>query len=212
MVSKHSGVYVEKTFTFPCPSVDLCLEILQKIDEELSLEANIFAELKLNKLVFKVIGLEPNVQSAMFKLKEFLSTYVLLKADPRHGIDVNTIAKYLKKTIPLDVLAIAIEKSLGVLVTIRGSMIYADTDLDTFLSIARKVAEAQKKIEQMALPNNVKKLLVAAIAIYNIDYFEVLETLRKAQLINDNHELKKPWQQVLDELDSLLGREETMIT
>jgi hypothetical protein len=205
---KPSGVYVERTLTFSCPSVDLCLEILQKIDEELVLEADIHAELKLSKLVFKVIGLEPSVQSAMFKLKEFLALYILQKVNPRHGIDTNTLAKYLKKTVPLDVVAVVIRKSIGVSADVRGSMIYADTDLEILLGIARKVAEAQKRVEQMQLPSNVKKLLVAAMAIYNVDHREILETLRSTKLIDENYDLKKPWSQILDELSDLLGLEE----
>lgn len=203
---KHSGVYVEKTLTFICPNTDLCLEILQKIEEELSLEADIYAELKFNKLVFTVIGLEPNVQSAIIKLREFLALYALRKADPKHGIDSNTITKYLKRTIPLDVLAIVIRENLGIPAEVRGSIIYADTDLDSFLSVAKKVAEAHKKVEQIPLPSNLKKLLIAAMATYNLDHREIMDILRNAQLINEYNELKKPWPQILEELENLLDQ------
>lgn len=201
---KPSGVYIEKTYTYPCPNTSICLEILQKIDEELSLEADLYAEFKLNKLVFKIMGLEPNVQSAMAKLREFLTLYTLSKVSPRRGIEADVIAKHIKRTIPLDVLAVVVRKSLGVSAEVRGSTIYVDTDLETLLNIARKVAESYQRIESMSLPSSLKKLLTAAEAVYNVDYREVLEILRNAQLINEDNELKIPWVQALAELENLL--------
>lgn len=201
---KPSGVYVEKTYTYPCPSTSICLEILQKIDEELSLEADLYAEFKLNKLVFRLMGLEPNVQSALVKLREFLTLYASSKASPRRGIEANVIAKYVKKAVPLDVLAVVIRRILGTSAEVKGSAIYSDADLETLLNIARKVAESYQRIESMSIPSSLKKLLVAAEAIYNVDHREVLEILRNAQLIDEDNELKVPWIQALTELEDLL--------
>ncbi|MEM1644547.1 MAG: DUF2067 family protein [Ignisphaera sp.] len=201
---KPSGIYIEKTFTYLCPNTSICLEILQKIDEELSLDADLYAEFKLNKLVFKIMGLEPNVQSAMAKLREFLALYTSSKASPRRGIDANVIAKHIKRTIPLDVLAVVVKKNLGVSAEVRGSTIYVDTDLETLLDIARKVAESYQRIESMSLPSSLKKLLTAAEAIYNVDYREVLDLLRDAQLVSEDNELKIPWIQAITELENLL--------
>uniref|UniRef100_A0A7C2VDP5 DUF2067 domain-containing protein n=1 Tax=Ignisphaera aggregans TaxID=334771 RepID=A0A7C2VDP5_9CREN len=199
---KPSGVYVEKTFTYPCASTAFCLEILEKIDEELSLEADLRVDFKLNKLVFRVMGLEPNVQMAMVKLREFLALYASPRLNPRRGVKAEVLAKQLKKTIPLDVLAIVVRKVLGVPAEAKGHVIYADTDFDALLSMAKKVAEAQQRVEKLGLSSSLKKLLIAAVALYNVDYREVLEVLQQTQMLGDKNELKAPWHKVLEEIES----------
>lgn len=198
---KPKGVYVVKTLTYSCPNMSLCLEILEKVDEELSLEADLHAELKLDKLVFRIVGLEPNVQSAMARLREFLEVYASPKADPRKGVRADVIARYVKKSLPLDVLAVVVKKSLGVSAEFRGSTVYADVDLDTLLTVAKKVAEIHQRVEHANLSTGLKKLVVATMAIYNIDYNRVLEVLRDMQYLGENNELKAPWTRVLDEIE-----------
>lgn len=203
-MSRHSDIYIHRTFTYNCINTEQCLEILEKIDE-LSLEVDMHVEFKPNKLVFKLIGLEPNVQSAMAKIRNFLSLYNSSKIDPRKGISSDIIAKHIKKTIPLDVLVIVIRKTLGIYAEVRGINIYVDTDLDTVLTISKKIAEAQQKIEQLPLANALKKLLVAAMAIYNISHIEILEILHNMQYLNEENELIAPWTNVLEELDKVLN-------
>lgn len=206
-MSKPSGIYVQKTFTYNCMNIATCLEILEKIDEELSLEADLHVELKLNKLFFKVVGLEPNVQSTINKLREFLSTYALPKSDPRKGVRADVLAKYVRRTIPLDVLAIVIKKTLGVPAEVRNQNIYADIDLDTLMTIAKKVVEAQQKVESMSYSSSLKKLITATIAIYGIDVSEVLEILNSMQYINEKNELIIPWTQALEELGDMFEKQ-----
>lgn len=200
---KPSNVYVQKTLTYNCINISLCLEILEKVDEELSLKTDLHAELKANKLIFRVIGLESDVQTAINDLKEFLALYTLQKTDPRKGIRADILAKYVGRSIPLDVLAIVIKKMLAIPVEVRGATIYANTDLDTVVTIAKKIAEVQQKVEPMPYPNSLKKLLMAAIAIYNVSHVEILEALHNMKYLNEKNELTAPWVQALEDLDNI---------
>lgn len=201
---KPSGIYVQKTFTFNCPNTSLCLEILEKVNEELSLKADVYVEFKMNKLVFRFIGLEPNVQEAMNKVREFLSIYSLNRVEPRRGISMDVISKHINKTIPLEVLAVVIRKTLSVSVDVKNNYIYANTDLDTLLTIAKKVAESQQKVEKMQVPSSLKKLLIAAMAIHNVSHVDVIEALQRMQYLNEKNELTVPWVKALDDIEELL--------
>ena len=201
----NEGVYVQRTLTYSCPSTDVCLEILEKVDEELSLEAELHAEFRNGKLVFKVLGLEPNVQAALTKLRNFIAAYLSPKTDPRRGVSADIIAKHIRRAVPLDVLAVVVEKTLGVKAEVRGPNIYADTDLDTLLTIAKKLSEAQQKVSQLQLPNTLKKLLMAAMTVYNVSHAEVLEGLKNAGYLNDKNELRIPWTEAVNTLEDLLS-------
>lgn len=203
---KSSGTYIERSFSYNCDNISKCLDILEKLDEELSLEADLQVEMKSNKLIFRIIGLEPNVISAIAKIRDFLSTYGSPKHDPRRGISSEVIAKHIKKTVPLDVLAHILENDLEIDVEVKGSVIYADTDLDTIVTVARKIAEIQQKIEPMPYSSSLKKLLIAAIAIYNTNHVEILETLQNLGCINEKNELTIPWIKALEELEYVLDR------
>lgn len=204
---KLDNVYTERKFSYNCENTSKCLEILEKIEEELSLEAEIQVEMRSNKLIFKVIGLEPNVISAVNKIKDFLSLYNSPKLNPRRGIPSEIIAKQIKKTIPLDILVHVLKKSLNIDASIRGSLIYADTDLDTVITIAKKISEIQQKIEPMSFSNSLKKLLIAAITIYNVSHVEILEVLQNLGYLNEKNELTVPWIQALEELSQILSEE-----
>ncbi|MEM0371699.1 MAG: DUF2067 family protein [Ignisphaera sp.] len=203
---KPNSSYIERSFSYSCNSVSQCLEILEKIDEELSLEADLQIEMRSNKLIIKVIGLEPNVVSAITKIRDFLSMYGSPKHDPRRGISSEIIVRYTKRMIPLDVLAYVLKKEFDIDAEVNGSLIYADTDLDTVITVAKKVAEVQQKIESMSYSSSLKKLLIAAVAIYNTSHVEIIEALQSLGYLNEKNELRIPWLQALEELDDIFNK------
>jgi len=207
-MSKAKDIYIERIYTYPCPNVDFCLNILEKIDEELSLESDIHVEFKNNKLIFRVIGLEPNVISSINKIRNYISSLQLVRSlNPSRGISNENIVKLIKRTIPLDVLGEVIKRDLGAHVKIDKGVIYADVDLDTLLSYAERVARAMDKVSALGLSHSLKKLLIAAIALYDSNPMEIIKILQDNNLINESQELVVPWTKALDILEDILSVE-----
>ncbi|MEL9939745.1 MAG: DUF2067 family protein [Ignisphaera sp.] len=199
------GVFIERTFSYSCPSRTLCLELLEKIDEELSLEAELFAELKHDKIVFRVVGLEPYVESAIKKIREYISQFMMIKSiNPRNGVSAEQLAKLVRRTIPLDVLAEVLRRQGVRNIILRGSIIYADTDLETIEMFAQHIAKAFDRVSNAGYSYNLKKLIVAAVALYNIGESEVLDMLSEINAIDDKLELKVPWQEALKYIEERL--------
>ncbi|MEM0026411.1 MAG: DUF2067 family protein [Ignisphaera sp.] len=200
-----SGVFIERTFSYSCPSRSLCLEILEKIDEELSLEAELFAELKHDKIVFRVVGLEPSVESAIKRIREYISQFIMIKSvNPKNGISAEQLAKLVHRTIPLDVLAEVLRRQGIQNVILKGSIIYADTDLETIEMYAQHIAKAFDKVSNAKYSYNLKKLIVAAIALYNVGTSEVLDLLSETNAVDEKLELKVPWQEALKYIEEKL--------
>ncbi|ADM27865.1 hypothetical protein Igag_1051 [Ignisphaera aggregans DSM 17230] len=207
-MSKAKDIYVERIYTYSCPNVDFCLNILEKIDEELSLESDIHVEFKNNKLIFRVIGLEPNVISSINKIRNYISSLQLVRSlNPGRGISSDDIAKLIRKTIPLDVLGEVIKRDLGAHVKIDKGVIYVDIDLDTLLSYAERVSRAMDKVSGLSFSYSLKKLFIATIALYDSNPMEVLKILQDNNLLNENLELVVPWTKALDILEDILSVE-----
>ncbi len=207
-MSKAKNIYVERIYTYSCPNTDFCLNILEKIDEELSLESNVYVEFKNNKLIFRVVGLEPNVISSINKIRNYISSLQFMRSlNPSKGISGDDIAKLIGKTIPLDVLGEVIKRDLGVRVKIDKGIIYADIDLDTLLSYAERISRAMDKASSLSFSYSLKKLIITAIALYNSNPMEILKILQDNNLLNENLELVVPWTKALDVLEDTLSFE-----
>ncbi|MCS7110763.1 MAG: DUF2067 domain-containing protein [Ignisphaera sp.] len=192
------SIYIERIFSYNCPNPTVCLDLLEKIDEELSLETELIAEFKHNKLVFKVIGLEPNVQSSINKIREYIESYMNTKRlNPRKGIRADDLAKILRKTVPIDVLAEVLRYSLKVDPREYMATLYVDLDLDTVIEYAKHVAAAMEKLPHGRYPYSLRKLLVAASSLLSVHIDELVTLLKDKSIISEELELKMPWQEAL---------------
>jgi len=201
------GVFVERSFTYSCPSKNFCVELLEKLDEELALEAELYAELKQDKIVFKVFGLEvfkvfglePSVEATITKIKNYIAHFTKIRTlSPKQGLTAEQLAKFVHKAIPLDVLAEVLKRQGVTGVAIRKNTIYADTDLETVQAYAQLIAKVIDKTANLKYSHNLKKAIIAAIVLYNISIPEALETLRECNVLNESEELAVPWQSALD--------------
>ncbi len=208
ILSKAKDVYVERIYTYSCPNIDFCLNIIEKINEELSLESDIHVEFKNNKLIFRVIGLEPNVVSSINKIRNYISSLQFVRSlNPGKGIRGDDIAKLVKKTVPLDVLGEVIRRELGAYVKIDRGTMYTDIDLDTLVSYAERVSRAMDKVSSLSFSYSLKKLFIATIALYDSNPMEILKILQENNLLNENLELVVPWIKALDVIEDILSVE-----
>ncbi len=197
-MSNNKNIYVERIFSYSCPNTSVCLDLLEKIDEELSLEAEIIAEFKHNKLIFRVIGLEPKVQSSINKIREYIETYMNIKRlNPQKGVRADDLAKILKKTIPIDVLAEVLRYALNVNPRVYSSTLYVDLDLDTVIEYAKHIVAVMEKVSHGHYPFNLRKLLIASSSLFNTHIDELINVLKDKNIISENLELKVPWQEAL---------------
>jgi hypothetical protein len=197
-------VFIERVFTYPCPSKSFCVELLEKLDEELSLEAELYAELKHDKIVFRVIGLEPAVETSITRIRNFIMQYVQLSTlNPKRGISADQLTKMIRRSIPLNVLAEVLKRQGVAGVEVKNNVIYANIDIDTLKSYAELVANALEKASNLKVSQSLKHVIVAAIALFNISVQEIFEKLQLCGALNEEGELAVPWQKALDCIEEL---------
>lgn len=192
-------VIIERKLTYSCDPEhkSVCLELLEKIDEELSLEAELVAELRGDKLMLRVVGLEHAVESSISKIRNYVQELLRIRAlDPRRGVTAEAITKYVGKAIPLDVLAEVIKYGAGATPRLQGSVIYVDADLETVIRYAKLVAKSMDMVPQTRYSHALKKLLMAALALFETSINEVVAILEGEGLLRDT-ELTIPWQDAL---------------
>jgi hypothetical protein len=192
-------VFIERSFTYSCPSKHFCVELLEKLDEELQLETELYAELKQDKIIFRVFGLESSVETTINRIKNYIMQFSKMKAlNPKQGLSAEQLAKLMRKAIPLDVLAEVLKKQGITGVIVRKNIIYADTDLETIQAYSQLIAKAADKIANLKYSHNLKKVIMAATILYNVDVHEALEMLRECNILNESEELTVPWQNSLE--------------
>jgi len=195
---ENKNIYTERIFTYSCLNPTQCIDLLEKIDEELSLEVELVAEFKHNKLVFRVIGLEPKVQSAINKIKEYIGSYMNTKRiNPQNGIKSDDLAKIIRKTIPIDVLSEVLRYTLGVNPRVQSSTLYVDLDLDTVIEYAKHVALIMERFSHDPYPHSLKKLLITSSVLFNVSVNELIDLLKNKNIVSEELELKIPWQEAL---------------
>lgn len=205
MVS-DKNIYIERVFSYNCSNPTICLDLLEKIDEELPLEAELIAEFRHNKLVFRVIGLEPKVQASIVRIREYIESYMNTKRlNPQKGIKADELAKIVRKTIPMDVLAEVLRYSLKVNPRVYHSTLYVDLDLDTVIEYARHIAQVMERISHEDYPYGLKKLLLASSSLFNTNISELINVLKDRNIISEDLELKMPWQDALKVLVEYLS-------
>ncbi len=191
---------VEKVLHIDCGKPDFCIELIEKVDEELSTQATVYAEMRGSKVVFRVIGFEPDVQRAVIKLRELINMIRRRhSAKPRAGITAEELAKFARKSVPLDVLA-KILKTQGIYAEARGSIIYADIDLDSLIAAAQSLGEALDKLNNMPLGHSLKKLVAAMMVITGLNPIQILRRAQEIGVVNEFGELVENWDSALDKL------------
>ncbi len=201
---KAQGGIAEKIFQVDCGSTEQCVALLEKIDEELSSHAEVYAEIKGSKIIFRIIGFEPEVQKTVINLREIIALYKSLPRKAVHGVTPEQLSKIVKKSVPLDLLA-KILRFHGVRAEVKNNVLYADIELDRLAEIARDLGEALEKVSKIPLGSGLRKLVAAATYLTGRSPSEILRVLRELGIVNEDFELLKPWSEALDQLLEYIG-------
>jgi len=196
---------VERLIQIDCGSQDRCLALLEKIEEELSSHATVFGELRGSKLRIRIVGFETEVQKTILNLRELVELFRKRLSSPKYGVRAEDLAKMARKSVPLDVLA-AMLRVQGIAAEVRGSMIYADTDMDTLVAAAKDLGEAIDRVANAPLSYTARKFLAAVIALTKMSPSQAIRKALELGLINDAGELTASLEQSLrDFMESLEG-------
>jgi len=198
---------VERLVQIDCGSPDTCLALLEKIEEELSSHATVFGELRGSKLRIRIIGFETEVQRTLLNLRELVDLFRKRMASPRYGVRAEDLAKMARKSVPLDVLA-AILRVQGIAAEVRGSMIYADTDMDTLIAAAKDLGEAMDRVANAPLSYTARKFLAAVIALTKMSPSQAMRKAIELGIINDSGELTAPLEQCIRDFIDAVESEE----
>jgi len=180
---------IEKVLQIDCGSQDLCTELLEKIDEELSSQATVVAEVRGGKIRVRIIGFEPEVQRTAIRLREIVNLFRRSKSSPRYGVSADELAKLARKTVPVELLAIVLRLS-GVSARAKGSMIYADTDMDTLIEYARELGEALEKASRLPLPFTTRRFVAACSMLTGLEPHQVARKAIEMGILNEDGELR----------------------
>ena len=180
---------VEKVFHVECESQDLCTELLEKVDEELSSIATVIAEVRGNKIRFRIIGFEPDVQRTIIKLREIVNLFRKSKSSPKYGVRSEELAKLAKRTVPLELLSIVLRVN-GIPARARGDIIYADTDMDTLVQYARELGEALERASKLSLPFTTRRFVAACNVLTGLDPSQIVRKAFDAGILNEDGELQ----------------------
>ncbi|HDI02437.1 MAG TPA: DUF2067 domain-containing protein [Ignisphaera sp.] len=199
--------YVEKLLQIYCSSQEFCIDLIEKIDEELSSHATVIAQMKGNKVLFRIIGFEPDVQRTLIQLKQLINLIQSKqRLKPSKGVSAAELAKLARRSVPLDVLAKVLQIR-GIPAKAKTNIIYADTDLDTLIQAAQSLGEALDEVSSIPLGYSLKKFVIGAIALTGLKPAMVLRKAEELGLINEKGELVEDWDKALEKFIEFLGEE-----
>ncbi len=179
---------VEKIIHVPCESQEICTELLEKVDEELSSQATIIAEVRGGKIRFRIIGFEPDVQRTVIKLREIISLFMKSRSSPKYGVKADELAKLARRTVPLELLAIVLRLN-GINTEVKGNTIYADTDMDTLVQYARELGEAIERVSKLSLPYTTRRFVAACSVLTGLEPHQVARKALELGILNEDGEL-----------------------
>jgi len=206
-LTRRRGGIVEKVISISCGSKDLCYFLLEKVDEELSAQTTVIGEVRGDKLVFRIIGFEPDVERTIIRIRDIVNVYRAAKRSARSGVTAEELSKLAKKSVPLDVLA-KILRVQSTYAEVKGNTIYADCDTETLVSIAREVGELLERIARMPIGINVKKFAVAVSYLTGLDPRHVVRKAMEMGILNEDMELSMQWDKAVDEFLERFGEAE----
>ncbi len=200
--------FVEKIVHIDCGSQNECAEILERVDEELSASAEVVAEVRGGKIRFRIIGFEPDVQRTAIRLRELIQLIRKSRSSPRYGVKPEELAKLAKRSVPLDLLSIVLRMN-GIRAEVRGSMIYADTDMDTLISYAKELGEAIEKASKLPLPYTTRKFVAACSVLTGLEPHQVVRVAEEHGLLGEEGELRTGLEEAVRRFVEEIGYEET---
>ncbi len=198
---------VKRIFILKCESEELCHELVEKIIENVPLREATY-QVQGNVIKVTIVGLKHDVQNAWSRIKElYRETLRIKRTLSQRGlktIPVSYLVKSIKRTFPPDVLVLALTLK-GSKAEKRDNEIVTNAEINNVILTAKKIADAIDKLKFRTKGTATKKAIACLSAILNIDVDEIIDVLKKLELVVEEEEkvkVKKEWRSVVKEVIS----------
>ncbi len=191
-----------------CSNEDEAHKLAQLILENVKL-CELSLSIKDNTIRVTLMGLKPEIKSAIIKIRELKRELALEKASGRIALSSVDIAKRIRATAPLEPIAIVLARQGYDAKVLKGGILETNAPLEKVLSIASAIATAIQELKFKARGQSTKKFIAAACAATGASTEEVIDVALKLELLKEDEDGKlvvtKEWRQALNTLLNMYG-------
>jgi len=196
--------FTERRLVISCGSQELCSELMERLEEEVSPRAEIVGSIRNGKIYLKIVGFEPDVVRTVLRIREAVRMLLMRTASARRGIRVEEISRMAGVPVVPDVL-VEFLKLNGVGARLSGGIIYADATVDEVVEAAKTLGEAAARMGNVRLPASLRKALLLATAVTGLSPSALLRRLEELGLLDEEGNLTVEWREAARELIESLG-------
>ncbi len=192
---------IKRRFVIKCSSKDVCVELLNKITEEISIRW-MKTEIRGSSLIIEAVGMPYELKSLRYEI-ENLKGGIEIKRYKGGEYSIQDLFKAAKSTVPIDALTAAL-KLKGYQVEREGERLISNAPAEEVLSLINKMNEIYQNDEiRFKFPHGAKKIAMILHAIYDLTPEEIITLLKDEGVIVEGefkYELKEEWQRALKKL------------
>ncbi|UXD22468.1 hypothetical protein IPA_05085 [Ignicoccus pacificus DSM 13166] len=200
---------ITRRFVIKCSSSDVCVELLNKIMEEISARW-MKTQVKGNTLIIEAIGMPYELKSLRYEI-ENIKRGMEVERMKGGRYSVEDLVKGAKTTVPLDALLLALTLK-GFKAKREGEYIITNAPGDTIIDVMRGMSEVLENDEvRFKLPSSAKKIVMVLHTVYDIDPERIIEIMKNYSIIEEadfGYRLKEEWRSALRRLVKLLTSDE----
>jgi len=198
---------MKRHFVIKCLSKDICINLLNKINEEISVRW-LKTQVKDTSLIIEVVGMPYELRELKYEIlsiKNSLEFYLKKHKE----FKVEELVSKARVTVPLDAL-IEVLKLLGYNAERSEDGIRTDAPSEKIIETMIKMHEVyESDVVRFRLPHSAKKVIMVVHALYNIPPEEIIEIMKNLNLIEEGefkYEIKEEWRKVVTKLVNSLNR------
>ncbi len=195
-----------RRFVIKCINEEACLELLNKITEEVS-ALWMKTEVKKNQLLIEAIGMPYELKELRYQIEE-IKKRIEMKYRPYVEIKASEFPKRAQVSVPLDALVEAL-KLMGYQASLDGDTLKVDADFEEVVEVAKKIKEIYdtSDVVRFRLPHSAKKAVAVISTALSLDPEEVVNALVDMGFLREGdfkYEIAKDWREMVREAVKVL--------
>ncbi len=195
-----------RRFVIKCINEEACLELLNKITEEVS-AMWMKTEVRKNQLLIEALGMPYELKELRYQIEE-IKKRIEMRYRPYVEIKASEFPKRAQVSVPLDALVEAL-KLMGYQVSLEGDVLRVDADFEEVVDVARKIKEVYdtSDIVRFRLPHTAKKAVAVLSVTLSMEPEEVVNTLLEMGHLREGdfkYEIAKDWKEMVRETIKVL--------
>ncbi len=196
-----------RRFVIKCINEEACLELLNKITEEVS-AMWMKTEVKKNQLLIEALGMPYELKELRYQIEE-IKKRIEMKYRPYVEIKVSEFPKRAQVSVPIDALVETL-KLMGYQVSLDNNVLRVDADFDEVVEVAKKLKSVYdtSDVVRFRLPHTAKKAVAVVSTALSVDPEEVVRVLLDLGYLREGdfkYEIAKDWREMVKEAVKALG-------